>query len=135
MAMLLSSLLLLAPSSCTRAKPTCRIHRYLPCLPYTSCAEHIGGVRVPSACGFTNSASAETLGIYGISFACSTETIAICCIHFLYTHCPKSNDVHGLVRFTTEHPCPKPNDVHDLMRLPTEHPCPTPIMTSMVQCV
>ena len=41
-----------------------------------SCAEHIG-VAVPGASKFTNSAPAETLGIYGVSFACSTETCGI----------------------------------------------------------
>ena len=39
----------------------------------TSCAEYIGAREV------TNSPKcAETLGIYGISFACNTETIRIC---------------------------------------------------------
>ena len=41
-------------------------------------AEYSGGVGVPGDCKFVNSASAETLGIYGNSFACSTEAIGIC---------------------------------------------------------
>ena len=41
-------------------------------------AEYIGGVGVPGVCKFTISASAETLGIYGVSFDCSTETLGIC---------------------------------------------------------
>ena len=38
---------------------------------------------------------------------------------FLYIHCPKPNDVHGLVSLRTEHPCPEPNDVHGLNRFAT----------------
>ena len=44
----------------------------------TSGAEYIGAVVVPGVCKFTLSASAETLAIYGVSFACSTETLGIC---------------------------------------------------------
>ena len=64
----------------------------------TSGVEYIGAVVVPGVRKFTLSASAETLGIYGVSFACSTETLGICDV-FATALCPEPNDVHGLVRF------------------------------------
>ena len=44
----------------------------------TSGAEYIGAVVVPGVRKFTLSASAETLGIYGVYIACSKETLGIC---------------------------------------------------------
>ena len=44
-----------------------------------SCAEYIGAIGVHGArrLQIQNSARSETLGIYAVSFACSTETIGI----------------------------------------------------------
>ena len=44
----------------------------------SSCAEYTGAVGVPGASKITNSARAESLGIYGGSFARSAETSGIC---------------------------------------------------------
>ena len=47
-----------------------------------------------------------TLGVYGISFACGTETIVICGVSS--TSNAQNQMVYSVLR--TEHPCPKPNE-------------------------